>query len=421
MVANSTDLLTTLAAKLNFDFSGTLDSKLTQWTESTIYETFERMITIDDRITGAFQIRQASALSYPWQVLPVSEDARDVERAALVSAVLENFDIMNALKDIWNAIPFGLSVCEIEWGNINGQIVPVKLIGISNRMLEIKADGVVIKQSGAPDINTWEHPMKFVVFSYSPLFNNPQGRPVLAACYWPYIFKKLGMRFWATVLEKFGIPSLVALFDSNFPSTLPDGAEGDTIETLGTAIVTALANLKSGGNAAVANIKDVKILQPEGSGDDFEKFLNACNNMISIAVLGNTMTMDAQSRGSQALGTVHERISEQVARGDVGALAKVVNSTLMRWLTDLLFGADVPAPIFSFDTDGETSWDNVKDAMDRGVPVSLKAIYSKIRGYQPADETDAFVVTTSTPDTAGVGMSARPFVSPSLPGRKKRT
>jgi phage gp29-like protein len=409
------NLIQVLTENLAFDSSGRLKSNLTQWTESNIYEIFRRMILTDDRIRGALKIRRSKALSFGWDV--VGEDEND-ERALLAYKVLEDVDIIKQFGDVWTAVPFGLSLVEVVWEQ-REQLVPVKLIGISPEIIELKADGPLIKVAGGGDVETWKYPYKYILTTYDELFDSPEGLPVLAVCYWPWVFKRMGMKFWNTLLDKFGTPSLLALFDSDLPhASADDQATGNnmTIEALQTAIVAQMANLRNGGNAAISNVKSVSPIEVDGDGADYEAFLSQCNNSISIGVLGNTMTMDAQSRGSQALGTVHQEISEQVAREDTGMLAHVAN-TLLRWYVDLNFGVDVPAPRFIWDLDGETSWDAVKDAMDRGVPVSLKSIYYKIRGYEPEDEADAFTAVLGQQDAPGeVGMS-RPFAL--LPARKR--
>lgn len=412
------NVLDTLTGLLNFDTSGSLSTYLQTWTEADIYTSFERMMTVDDHVRGGMNVRKTAALSFPWQVLPATDDASETTRAQEVAVDLEALDIADAATDLWNAIPFGYAVCEVVWEVREGRTVPVKLIATNPRFCEIKAEGVIIKQSGKADIRTWEYPNKFIIFRYAPLFDSPAGNPVLAGCYWPWMFKRMGFKFWGVLLEKFGIPSLVALLDSDNPVQLPTDENGVTIGTVENAILAELAKLKSGGNCAMNGVKGVTVLEANGRGDDYQMFLAECNNAISKMILGNTMTMDAQSRGSQALGTVHAKISEDVAKGDALALAKIINVTLIRWIVDLNYGIDVPAPIFTWDMDGETSWDAVLAALDRGVPVSKKAIYEKIRGYEPEDESDAFTVATSQQDP-GVGMSTRPFVLPSLPGRRK--
>lgn len=411
------NLLKILTDGLSFDTSGRLSSNLTQWTENAIYEVFRRMIMTDERIRGAMKIRRSKALSFAWDV--IGEDDND-ERALAGFKMLEDVDIIQQFSDVWTAVPMGFSLCEVVWEQRDGQMIPVRLIGIPPESVEFKKEGPLIKVSGGGDVETWKFPYKYILTSYDALFDSPDGLPVLAVCYWPWVFKRMGFKFWSTLLDKFGVPSLVALFESDLPHRSPDtevDANGITIEDVQEAVVAAMANMRNGGNAALSNVSDLRVIEASGKGDDYEKFLTQCNNAISIGFLGNTMTMDAQSRGSQALGTVHQEISDQVAKEDTTMLAHVAN-VLLRWWTDLNFGIDVPAPRFVWDLDGETSWDAVLAAMDRGVPVSRKAIYYKIRGYEPEDEDDAFVSVTVQSEPSGVGLS-RPFARPSLPARRR--
>ena len=406
-------LLDVLTKDVSFDSSGRLRSSLTQWTENNIYEVFRKML-LDDRIAGALMIRSSKALSYGWDV--IGEDEND-ERAIDVRSVLERLEIIEKLDNVWNAAPFGFALNEIEWASVEGHFEPVGLIAIPNEYVELTPLGPKIKIQGQADIETWKIPYKYIVTVYKPLFNSPEGSPVLAGCYWPWVFKRQGYRFWAKLLDKFGTPSLAALFTGDYPHRAADleaTANCVTVEDIQEGIVTALGEMRDGGNVAVSNIDDLRVIEATGHGEDFERFITMQNNAISIQVLGNTMTMDAQSRGSQALGTVHQEISEQVSKRDTSMLRGFLN-TLIRWYVDLNYGIDVPAPRFSWDLDGETSWDAVKDAMDHGVPVSLRAVYYKIRGYEPVDEADAFVVPTMTQAAPGeVGMS-RPFASRPAP------
>lgn len=409
------NLLEVLTKDVSFDSSGRLRSSMTQWTENNIYEVFRKML-LDDRISGALMIRSSKALSYGWDV--IGEDEND-ERAADVKAVLERLEIIEKLDNVWNAAPFGFALNEIEWAAVEGRFEPVGLIAIPNEYVELTSLGPKIKIPGKADIDTWTIPYKYVLTVYKPLFNSPEGSPVLAGCYWPWVFKRQGYRFWAKLLDKFGTPSLAALFTGDYPHRAADAevnANCITVEDVQEAIVEALGEMRDGGNVAVSNVDDLKVISASGHGEDFERFITMQNNAISIQVLGNTMTMDAQSRGSQALGTVHQEISEQVSKRDTSMIRGFLN-ILIRWYVDLNYGVDVPAPRFTWDLDGETSWDAVKDAMDRGVPVSKKALYYKIRGYEPADETDAFTVPNLTQAAPGeVGMS-RPFAL--LPARKR--
>jgi len=409
-------LLEKITERLLFDFSGNYAANLSQWTAQNVYEIFEKMWILDDHIKGGLRIRKSKAFSFPWDVVPAEETPQAEEIAAWVAAALERLDIAESGGDLWSAVPMGFGVNEVVWEQRAERLEIAKISGVHPKNITQKIEGPLIKANGV-EIETWNEPYKFVNLRYDSLFDAPDGLPVLAACYWPYTFKRLGWKFWATLLERFGIPSLAALFDSDAPvAKIADDVE--TVGEIAAAITAQMALLGSGGAIALNKIRDLKVLNPSGSGEDFELFETACNNAISVAILGNTMTMDSQSRGSQALGTVHQQITEDIGKADARFIARAIN-TLIRWMVDLNFGVDVPAPIFAWDTNGAASWDAVVQAIDRGVPVSKTKIYETLHGYEPADENAAFV---KAPDGQGseVGMSARPFVRCSLPARRKR-
>lgn len=408
-------LMEKITERLLYDFSGNFTGNLSQWTAQDVYEAFEKMWLLDDHVRGALRIRKSKAFSFPWDVVPAEETPQAKEIALWVAGALERMDIAETAGDLWTAVPMGFGVNEVVWGQRDGRLEIMEINGVHPKYITQKQQGALIKTTGL-EIETWKEPYKFLTLRYDSLFASPDGLPVLAACYWPYTFKRLGWKFWATLLERFGIPSLAALFDSDAPVAVAEGVEVDTVGDIAEAITTEMSRLGSGGAIALNKIRDLKVLNPSGSGEDFDLFQIACNNAISVAILGNTMTMDSQSRGSQALGTVHQQITEDIGKADARFLAKAING-LIRWMVDLNFGVDVPAPIFAWDTNGAASWDAVVQAIDRGVPVSKMKIYETLHGYEPADEDDAFV---KVENNAGVGMSARPFVRCSLPVRRKK-
>jgi phage gp29-like protein len=411
-------LLEKITERLLYDFSGNYAANLSNWTAQNVYEIFEKMWILDDHIKGGLRIRKSKAFSFPWDVVPAEETPQAEEIALWVADALERLDIAETAGDLWTAVPMGFGVNEVVWGQRDDRLEIMVINGVHPKLITQNVNGPVIKTTGI-EIETWKQPYKFLTMKYDPLFDAPDGLPVLAACYWPYTFKRLGLKFWATLLERFGVPSLAAMFDSSAPvaKTTP---EVETIGEIATAITVEMSRLANGGAIAIPNIRDLKVLNPTGGGEDFEMFQTACNNAISVAILGNTMTMDSQSRGSQALGTVHQQITEDIGKGDSRFIARAIN-TLIRGMVDLNFGVDVPAPIFGWDTAGSASWDAVVQAIDRGVPVSRKKIYETLHGYEPADEEDTFVKAQDAAGTGGeVGMSARPFVRCSLPGRRRK-
>jgi len=75
------------------------------------------------------------------------------------------------------------------------------------------------------------------------------------------------------------------------------------------------------------------------------------------------------------------------------ALANTLNRTLIRWIVELNYGKDFLylSPRLRFDFTETPEWEQVKDAIDRGVPVSKEALYSIYNLPKPVSEDDVFV------------------------------
>jgi phage gp29-like protein len=90
------------------------------------------------------------------------------------------------------------------------------------------------------------------------------------------------------------------------------------------------------------------VVLPEGIALDFleashsgtagyREFIEEQKEAIAIIVLGQTLTTFVGSRGSLALGTVHQSTKEEIVRADAEALATVVNEQIIRRLVDANF------------------------------------------------------------------------------------
>ncbi|MFC2449587.1 MAG: DUF935 family protein, partial [Prevotella denticola] len=85
-----------------------------------------------------------------------------------------------------------------------------------------------------------------------------------------------------------------------------------------------------GANAVYIHPKDsalnlIEAANKSGTVDLYERFKDACNTEISIAVLGNTLTTDSKANGTQALGTVHQDEEEQQKEDDRDFVLDVLN------------------------------------------------------------------------------------------------
>ncbi|HFC96855.1 MAG TPA: DUF935 family protein [Thermosulfurimonas dismutans] len=346
-------------------------------------EVFDRMLQ-DPHIFACLAQRKALLLSRGWDVVPGEDSERARAVAEFVSETLEKeLDLYRDLEEMLSALEHGYAVTEVVWRLEEGRWVPESLLGHDFRRFGFAPDGTLVWLDADRGRVPLRQPYKFIVHRNEATPENPYGRSVLTRCYWPWRFKMAGLEFWVTLLEKFGVPSLAALFEAETTE--------EKVRELVDFISEQLLRITSGGAGALAGVKDIKSLDARGQGEDFKLLLDLCNAEISKAILGETLTVEVGERGAYAHGRVHLEVLEALVQKDARALENTLNRTLVRWIAELNFGREAPAPRFRFDFEPVADWEKIKDALDRGVPVSRRALYMVYNLPEPEDDEDAFV------------------------------
>jgi hypothetical protein len=120
------------------------------------------------------------------------------------------------------------------------------------------------------------------------------------------IYKRGGFGDWSQFAEIFGMPFRIGKYD---------GYDEQTRHQL----EQALANAGSASYAVIPRESDIEFLQNYGNAGSnvvFESLIEACNTEISKLILGNTLTTESGGVGSQALGTVHQSVEDQIHYAD---------------------------------------------------------------------------------------------------------
>ena len=129
------------------------------------------------------------------------------------------------------------------------------------------------------------------------------------------IYKRNTTADWAQFSEVFGMPIQEYIYDT------------DDVD----ARERALQDANSIGSLATfIHGKDTELQLREagnktGSADVYERLVERCNSEISKLILGNTLTTESSDNGTQALGTVHKKVEESVAKADREYVLKVLN------------------------------------------------------------------------------------------------
>lgn len=145
--------------------------------------------------------------------------------------------------------------------------------------------------------------------------DGPRELGLLAKIVPMVLYKRGNMGDWAQFCQVFGIPIREYTYDAGDEQArqrLLHDARGQ------------------GANAVYIHPKDsalnlIEATNKSGTVDLYERFKDACNTEISIAVLGNTLTTDSKANGTQALGTVHQDEEEQQKEDDRDFVLDVLN------------------------------------------------------------------------------------------------
>lgn len=173
-------------------------------------------------------------------------------------------------------------------GWINYDLVPRKNVDAINR--------VILRNQTDLTGESWDE------FGNLLFLGEPRQIGNLAVPAFWVILKRNNVADWADFAEIFGRPIREGTYDA-------------WDEEARQKLLKDIANLAGAGVFVHPSGTELKLIQADnvsGGGDLYEKLGQFCNNEISKAVTGNTLTTEAGDKGTQALGTVQKEGEEDI-------------------------------------------------------------------------------------------------------------
>ena len=136
-----------------------------------------------------------------------------------------------------------------------------------------------------------------------------------------------------------------------------------------------------------------------GSSDLYKTLVDTCNSEISKLFLGNTLTTEAGTKGSQALGTVHGKVEERISQSD----RKFILNLLNYEMTDIFLhlGIDTSGGEFCYSEpkmiDPTTKMNLFTQVNALGLEISKKQMYDELGLECPENEKDAIKHLQTSP------------------------
>lgn len=359
-------------------------------------ELFEEMEEKDTHLFSQMQTRKLAVTGLDWEVQPFSKDDRDKEIADFIDGQLkgiENFD--SVLMDMLDAIGKGISIMELCWTVENGYniIDDIEYVHPKKLIWDSLNDEMKICTREYP-AGTELPENKFVVHKYKAKSGHPSRAGIMRVVSWMYLFKNYDIKDWVSFCEVFGMPLRLGKYDAS-------ASEDDKRQ-----LMEAIISLGTDAAGIVPGSTMIEFIESQKttSVEIYEKLARYCDEQISKAILGQTLTSDSGG-GSYAQSKTHNEVRHDLTVADAKALAVTIRRDIIRPLVEFNFGVDANLPLFTFDCQEVA---DQKDTVgiyrtlvcDMGLGIPKGHIYKKFSIPEPAEGEEVL--------KPPVGMAAMP-------------
>lgn len=232
----------------------------------------------DDEVKSSFGQRTRAVIARPWEVRPGGKKAIDKKAADFVKKVINNLKFDDLTEKMLYGVFYGYSVAEVIWDEVDGHWVIADIKVRDRRRFAFDPDMSLLMKTMQHPLGEALPPYKFWCFSTGAEHDDePYGTGLAHWLYWPVFFKRNGVRFWLTFLEKFGTPTAKGTYPSGTPEAEQDkllsalrDIQNDSAFIVPDGMVTELLEAKRGGTA------------------DYKALVNLMNDAISKVVVGQT-------------------------------------------------------------------------------------------------------------------------------------
>lgn len=343
---------------------------------------YDQMEHTDAHLYSDYQKRKRAILSQSWGLFPTTRDKQvkaedDPICQELQEILLDMPELDNLILGLADGIGKGFSCIELDWKRQGNLIVPKECRFVDQSLFKVTNDGITLDNGSLTGEELW--PMRWIVHQHEAQIwgRHVELFRVLAE---PWLMKKMALNDFAHMLEVHGMPIRIGYY--------PPGTDESETDAL-------LSALQSIGHDAAGIVPDNMKLEFQQIGTaeakNFMSMIDHCNNEMSKAILGATLTTQAQdSKGSYALGKVHNEVRHDLLTGDSKQIADTITKQLITYICQLNWNTPVEQiPKFQFIEnsmeDVTVTAQNIAVLNAAGLPIPLAWAYEKCGIPQPQD------------------------------------
>lgn len=332
-------------------------------------------------VGGSIRRRKASVLALEHGINRGQASARVT---ANIKAIIEDMDLMQFIQDVLEAPLYGYQPIEVIWGKGSVWAAPKALVAKPPEWFVFDTDNQLRFRSRQAPLEGETLPAhKFLLPRNNATYQNPWGVADLSMVFWPATFMKGGLRFWVQFAEKYGTPWLVGKVPRNTEPRIKE------------ALATDLESMIQDAIAVIPDDSSVDIIEAaakSNSADAYEKLLLYCRSEISIALLGQNQTTEANSTNASA--TAGLEVADDLRDSDAALVCSTMN-TLIEWI---LYANGISGPAPKFEMWEQEQIDEVQASRDKtlseaGVRFS-KSYWVNAYGLKDDDISEVVLPTT---------------------------
>lgn len=285
-----------------------------------LYEEIER----DAYAFACLHKRKMAVISRPWEVMPASESAIDQQAAEVVRKQLETLSFDLVCLNLLDAINKGYAVGEVMWERAESQIVANEIRSRDQRRfwfgenyeLRLKTLSNLLPGEEMPD-------RKFIVHSVGAKDGSPYGLGLGSKLFWPVWFKRQGITFWLTLLDKFGSPTAVGKYQ-------PGTGMADQQKLL-----DALAAISQDAGVTIPDGMVIELLEATRGGNaGYEQMIRYMDEQIAYCILGEAAGAKDSGGALASAAITRNEVRLELVQFDSDLLSATLNRTLIKWISE---------------------------------------------------------------------------------------
>jgi phage gp29-like protein len=356
----------------------------------------------DPHIFSELAKRRRNVTGLGWQLQPRDDYSQaELDRTAELQDVIKNIgDFEDFHYDLTDAIGKGVSFHDTEW-NTGSVWYPKRYILVPATEFQIdQATGAFqFVKDGMPQ------PLReggWVIHQHRALSGYIEQAALFRVLAWAYAYKAFNTVDMQKFLEKYGLPLRLG----KFPAGIGEKERKE--------LLRAVRNIGHDGAGIVPATMTIDFVQATAAGkvDDFLNAITYWEKKQSIAILGGTLTSQADGKTStNALGNVHERELRKIMLDDTAKAAPTMQSQVVNRIS-MVNGMFAPGrePIWSYMTEETPDQAKLVDVLDKaaGMGMEIDVDYAHKIMQIPRAKEGAKLLTVSGKGNAGAAADKPP-------------